>query len=199
MKLYHKAFLYKNRLIQPYLMFLLKLADIITYLASGALIGGVIYEHGFRITFETMDYLNALYKAVWIVFLITTTAHLFLEQKEQRKKYRSLTWITNALLYLTLVPVIFFKPESGPILHVWEFLNSKGYHVVLLLLLSFFYLSNGTVRLLGKRTNPSLILATSFFFIILIGSGLLMLPRCTFQGISWIDAKPSIPCFSSNV
>ena len=41
---------------------------------------------------------------------------------------------------------------------------------------------------LGRRTNPSLILAGSFLIIILIGTGLLMLPRCTVSGISWVDS-----------
>ncbi len=49
-------------------------------------------------------------------------------------------------------------------------------------------MSNGLVRLLGRRTNPSLILAVSFLAIILIGTGLLMLPRCTVNGITWVDS-----------
>lgn len=188
MKLYHKVLLYQNKLIQPYLKVLLRLIDIITYVASAALIGGVVYEHGFRISLETVDKLNLLYRAVWIIFLISITAHIFLEYKDCRKSFRSLTWVVSMLLYLTLIPVIFFEPEGGAIRYFWEFLNSKGYHLVLLLLLSLLQLSNAIVRLLGKRTNPSLILATSFFFIIIIGTGLLMLPRCTFQGIGWVDA-----------
>ena len=42
--------------------------------------------------------------------------------------------------------------------------------------------------MLGRRTNPSLILAVSFLAIILIGTGLLMLPRCTVNGITWVDS-----------
>ena len=41
---------------------------------------------------------------------------------------------------------------------------------------------------MGRRTNPSLILAVSFLIIILVGTGLLMLPRCTVNGISWVDS-----------
>ena len=69
-------------------------------------------------------------------------------------------------------------------------MGSKLYHIPLLLLFSFLNLSNGLVRLLGRRTNPSLILAVSFFVIILIGTGLLLLPRCTVEGVvlSWVDA-----------
>ena len=75
-------------------------------------------------------------------------------------------------------------------MYVWDFLGSKIYHIPLLLLFSFLNLSNGLVRLLGRRTNPSLILAVSFFVIILIGTGLLLLPRCTVEGVvlSWVDA-----------
>lgn len=88
--------------------------------------------------------------------------------------------ILSGLLYLLLVPVIFHRPEEeGAILQIWEFLHGKFYHLLLLLVLSFLNLSNGLVRLLERRTNPSLILAVSFMAIILIGAGLLMLPRCT--------------------
>ena len=136
-------------------------------------------------------HLKILYKAVWIIFLIDVTLHIFLEYKGTKKNFRKLAWILSWLLYLTLVPVIFHRPdEEGAILYVWDFLGSKLYHIPLLLLFSFLNLSNGLVGLLGRRTNPSLILAVSFFVIILIGTGLLLLPRCTVEGVvlSWVDA-----------
>jgi Trk-type K+ transport system membrane component len=166
----------------------LRLIDAITYFASLLLIAGVIYEHGFRISFEDISYLNALYKGVWIVFLISVTSHLLLEYRDTKKNFKSVAWILSILLYLTLVPVIFYEPDVGAVRYVWLALDSKVYHVILLLLLSLLQLSNGIVRLLGKRTNPSLILASSFFLIILIGTGLLLLPRSTYNGISWVDA-----------
>ena len=188
MKLYYKAFLYHKKWIQPYIHVILRLIDAITYFASLLLIAGVIYEHGFRISFEDISYLNALYKGVWIVFLISVTSHLLLEYRDTKKNFKSVAWILSVLLYLTLVPVIFYEPDAGAVRYVWLALDSKVYHVILLLLLSLLQLSNGIVRLLGKRTNPSLILASSFFMIILIGTGLLLLPRSTYNGISWVDA-----------
>lgn len=188
MKLYYKAFLYHKKWIQPYIHVILRLIDAITYFASLLLIAGVIYEHGFRISFEDISYLNALYKGVWIVFLISVTSHLLLEYRDTKKNFKSVAWILSILLYLTLVPVIFYEPDVGAVRYVWLALDSKAYHVILLLLLSLLQLSNGIVRLLGKRTNPSLILASSFFLIILIGTGLLLLPRSTYNGISWVDA-----------
>ena len=189
MKLYHKYFLYQNKLLQPYIRSFLAATAVITYVASIAFLCALIYQYGFELTPETADKLNTLYKAVWIVFLADMSLHWLLEYADTRKKYRKLARVLSILLYLTLVPVIFHRPEdNGSILMFWEILHSKLYHVVVLSVLSLLQLSNGLVRLLGKRTNPSLILAVSFFIIILVGTGLLMLPRCTISGISWVDS-----------
>lgn len=189
MKLYHKYFLYQNKLLQPYIRSFLAATAVITYVASIAFLCALIYQYGFELTPETADKLNTLYKAVWLVFLADMSLHWLLEYADTRKKYRKLAWVLSILLYLTLVPVIFHRPEdNGSILMFWEILHSKLYHVVVLSVLSLLQLSNGLVRLLGKRTNPSLILAVSFFIIILVGTGLLMLPRCTISGISWVDS-----------
>ena len=189
MKIYHKYFLYQNKLLQPYLRVLFGALATLTYLASLLLIIGVVYEHGFQLSYEDLTKVQTLYKAVWVIFLVDVTLHILLEYRVTKKNYRRFAWILSWLLYLTLIPVIFHRPEEeGAILHLWEFLHGETYHVILLLLFSFLNLSNGLVRLLGRRTNPSLILAVSFLTIIIIGAGLLMLPRCTFHGITWVDA-----------
>ena len=189
MKIYHKFLLYKNKWIHPYVRMVLGGMSVVTYLASLLLIAGVVYEHGFTITAEEERQLESLYHGVWLVFLADVTLRILLEYKDTRRTFSKLAWVLTALLYLTLVPVIFHRPEEeGAILHFWDFLNGKAYHLLLLLSFSLLCLSNGLVRLLGRRTNPSLILAVSFLVIILIGAGLLMLPRCTVAGISWVDS-----------
>lgn len=189
MKIYHKFLLYQNKWIHPYIRVVLGIMTFLTYLASILLIMGVVYEHGFPISTFEAHHLHHLYHSVWIIYLIDISLHLLLEYKDARQTFNKLTWILTVLLYLTLIPVIFHRPEvDGAIQTVWDFLNSKGYRIVLLLVFSFLNLSYGLVRLLGRRTNPSLILAVSFLFIILIGTGLLMLPRSTVDGISWVDS-----------
>ncbi|MDO4164762.1 MAG: potassium transporter TrkG [Bacteroides sp.] len=189
MKIYHKFLLYQNKWIYPYVRIALGVMTFITYLASILLIVGVVYEHGFTITPEESARLGQVYHGVWIVFLIDVTLHILLTYKDTKRTYNTFSWILTGLLYLTLVPVIFHRPEvEGAILSFWEFLGGKTYHIILLLLFSFLSLSNGFVRLLGRRTNPSLILAVSFLIFILVGTGLLMLPRCTVNGISWVDS-----------
>ena len=143
MKIYHKFFLYQNKLLQPYVRLLLRLMAIITYLASIMLIVGVIYEHGFTLSAHEVTKIHLLYKTVWIIFLIDVTLHILLEYRDTKKNFRKLAWILSWLLYLTLIPVIFHRPEEGgAILHLWEFLNGYFYHIVLLLLFSLLNLSN---------------------------------------------------------
>ena len=167
----HKLFIYRKKLVRPYIEQLLKWMDIITYVMSALLIMTLVYEHGF------------------LVFLVDTTLHLLLNYSDTRRKYRGLAWLLSVMLYLTLIPVVFHEPEiQGGIHTFWAFFNSRLYHVILLTLLSLLQLSNGIVRLLGRRTNPSLIFASSFLIFILIGAALLMLPRATYHGISFIDA-----------
>ena len=188
LKLYHKALLYQNKRIQPYIRLILGWVDSVTVLAALALIAGLVYEHGFVISGEAAMALNQLYRMVWIVFLIHVTAHLTLAYRESCKKYRILTWILNILLYLTLIPVVFYQPESGFSKYFWLFLHNRGFHLILLFVYALLELSSGIIRLLGRRTNPSLILGGSFLIFIMIGTGLLMLPRCTVAGISWVDS-----------
>ena len=189
MKIYHKFLLYQNKWIHPYIHLALGVMTILTHLASVLLIAGVIYEHGFTISADEVHQLQQLYHGVWIVFLTEISLRILLEYKDTRRTFGKLTWILTVLLFLTLIPVIFHRPEvDGAVLYFWDFLHGETYRMVLLLLLSFLNLSNGLVRLLGQRTNPSLILAASFLIIILVGTGLLMLPRSTVDGISWVDS-----------
>lgn len=189
MKIYHKFLLYQNKWIHPYVRVALGVMTTLTYLASILLIVGLVYEHGFTISVAEAHQLQRLYHGVWIVFLSDISLRIALEYKDTRQTFSKLTWILTFLLYLTLVPVVFHRPEvEGAIQAVWDFLNGRIYHLALLLMLSFLNLSYGLVRLLGRRTNPSLILAVSFLIIILIGAGLLMLPRSTVAGISWVDS-----------
>ena len=189
MKIYHKFLLYQNKWIHPYVRVALGVMTTLTYLASILLIVGLVYEHGFTISVAEAHQLQRLYHGVWIVFLSDISLRIALEYKDTRQTFSKLTWILTFLLYLTLVPVVFHRPEvEGAIQAVRDFLNGRIYHLALLLMLSFLNLSYGLVRLLGRRTNPSLILAVSFLIIILIGTGLLMLPRSTVAGISWVDS-----------
>lgn len=93
----------------------------------------------------------------------------------------------DVLLLLTLIPVL-FPHGAGPVGNVLHWLHSRYFLFTGLGIYSLAELSYGTMQLLGKRTNPSLILSASFILFILVGSFVLMLPRCTTAHIGYIDA-----------
>lgn len=185
----HKLFIYRKKLVKPYIELLLRWMDGITYIMSALLILTLVYEHGFLLSPVEREVIDRLYHGVWVTFLVDTSLHILLNYSDTRRKYRGLAWVLSLMLYLTLVPVVFHEPEvPGGIHAFWSFFHHRLYYMALLALLSLLHLSNGIVRLLGRRTNPSLIFASSFLVFILIGAALLMLPRATYGGISFIDA-----------
>lgn len=185
---WERLLLYRKKLVLPRVY---QLVDWFSWLAcffAILFIASIVYRYGFTVTEEVHSVLHSVSNAVWIVFLINTTlSHLF--SNDGSAKFTVWTWLLDVCLYLTLLPVVFHLSEPGNAAYwIWIFFNSTYYKAAVLLLMSLTLLSGFFVRLLGRKTNPSLILASSFLIIILVGAGLLMLPRATYNGISWIDA-----------
>lgn len=189
MKIYNKFLLYQNKLLQPHIELALRILKGVVYAASLLLILTVVYRYGYDISASQLRLIHSIYKTVWVLFITDMFGHFFLSYRDTKREFKSVAWILSVLLLFSLIPVVFKRPdEGGAILHFWEFLHSKVYRILLLILLSLFNLSNGLIRLLGRRTNPALMLAASFVVIIIIGSGLLMLPNSTVDGIAWLDS-----------
>lgn len=185
---WERLILYRKKLVLPRVY---QLVDWFSWLACFAailFIASIVYRYGFTVTENVHSILHTVSNSVWIIFLVNTTlSHLF--SNDEGSKFTVWTWLLDIGLYLTLLPVVFHLPEPGNAAYwIWIFFHSSYYKGAILLLMSFTMLSGFFVRLLGRKTNPSLILASSFFIIILVGAGLLMLPRATYNGISWIDA-----------
>ncbi len=189
MKIYHKFLLYQNKWLSPYIKGSLNIMQWITCLCSIALFVALIFEKGFTIDAEDLVLIERVYKTVWIIFLIDITLPFILDYQRAKQSFKHVMWLISLLLYLTLIPIIFNRPEeAGLIQQFWDLTNHPTFKMSLLVFLSFLNLSYGLTKMLGKKTNPSHILAGSFILIILIGSGLLMLPLCTVNGISWVDS-----------
>lgn len=185
-----RLLLYRKKLILPRIYQVINWFMWITYFCAILFLATLVYEHGFMISSDEAKAIRIIYKSVWIVFLLSATVQIVFQSDEDGKKNTFWAWVINVLLYLTLLPVLFKKPDAGDegVYWIWMFFHSHYYRIAILLLYSLLQLSSSLVRLLGRRTNPSLILASSFLVIIIIGAGLLMLPRATYHGISWIDA-----------
>lgn len=184
----NKYLLYRHRWIYPYIKLLLGAIRLLAVAASLLLIVAFVYEHGFMISYADVHMLEQVYHGIWVVFLVDLISHLLLRFGNVKQEMNIMSWILVVMYLLTLVPVIFHQPDDGPIKQFWLLMNSRGYRLVMSMLLALVTLSRGISYLLRRRANPSLMLAFSFLFIILVGAGLLLLPRCTYHGISWIDA-----------
>ena len=183
--------LYHQKYVAPFINAALGVISFFAYLASLFMIVSAILEFGFRLTDKQTEEFTWLYFWVWITFLIDRGSHLVLMRRGYLKsEYSFLGWSTNALLMLTLIPIVVEFTGIDDSYGVMSVLNNRVFHVTVLFLVSLIDLSDGMIRLMGRKMNPALMLALSFMVFILIGSGLLLMPRCVQSGVhlSWIDS-----------
>ena len=152
---------------------------------------GAILEFGFDLSEKLVNELNLVYFWAWNMFLIERVSHLLLTKRGRRKTaYSFLGWTINGLLTLTLIPIFieFFAIDDS--IGVMRILGNRTFHLLVLFLISVIELSDAVITSLGKKSNPALMMAVSFMFIILVGSGVLLMPRCVQPGVhlSWIDS-----------
>lgn len=173
----------------PYISRLLGALTIFTYISSIVFLLSLIVEHGFMVSLGDLLIIHTLRNLVWTIFFWYFLLNITLQFDKCRQEFKPITWIFVGMFALTFIPVFFRQPEqSGFYLWLWRFFDGHFYQNMLLLFISISNLSNALVRLLGHHTNLSLTLAVSFFCIIIIGTGLLKLPRCSVHGISWVDS-----------
>ena len=177
--------------VVPLLNMVLGVISFLANTASLFMIVSAIVEFGFQLTEKQVLELNWLYFWVWITFLIDRGSHLLLMRKGYAKsEYSFLGWCTNGLLMLTLIPIIVKMTGIDDSTGMISILDNRVFHVLVLFLVSIIDLSDGLIRLMGRKINPALMLAVSFMGFILVGSGVLMMPRCVQPGVhlSWIDS-----------
>lgn len=175
--------------MQPYISIILRIVDVITLFAAILVVIGLFYQLGFYLSDEQRETIFQFSQYVRISFVIHIISHLVLEFKKTRNKYRVFVWILAVLLIITSLTVIFPKLFSHFGI-VTKVLENTTLNYTLFAFYAFTFLSNTIVSMLGKKTNPSLILSVSFFIIILLGTITLMFPKCTLEtiSISWVDA-----------
>ena len=182
---------YHQKHVAPLINAYLGVISFLSFMASIFTIMSAALEFGFRLTYRQVDELKLLYFWVWITFLIDRGSHLLLMRKGYLKsEYSFIGWCINALLMLTLIPVIVNFAGIDDSHGIMNILDNRVFHVTVLFLISIIDLSDGVIRLLGRKMNPALMMAFSFMVFILVGSGLLMMPRCVHPGVHlpWIDS-----------
>lgn len=183
--------LYHEKYVATYIEPALKVISFIAHLASIFMIVTSVLEFGFQLTDDQMGHVNWLYFWVWMIYLLDRCSHLLLKrQLYWKSSYSYFGWIINGLLLLTLIPIIVTLFGIDDSYGIMKVLNNRVFHVSVLFVISLIDISDEVIRFLGRKTNPALVMAISFLFIIIIGSGLLLMPRCLQDGahITWVDS-----------
>lgn len=182
---------YHNKYVQPCFNMALKLFAVLANIAALCTIVGAVLEFGFHLSEELIDELNLVYFWTWMMFLIERIGHLLLTKRGQRRSaYSFMGWTINGLLVLTLIPIIIEFFDLGDSIGFMRILGNKMFHLPILFLIATIELSDSIITSLGRKSNPALMMAVSFLFIIMVGSGMLLMPRCIQPGVhlSWIDS-----------
>lgn len=150
----------------------------------------IVYEVGFDLSDEFYAKASKFYFVALLIFFVSFLFRsLKQEFRETKEKRHYFVWGLFALIFFLLL-IAYIKPDEyirtkAPLLALFK---SQIFTYVFLLVLSIMELSRSTFGFLKKEINTSLIFALSFFFIIFVGAGLLMLPNSTTHGITFVDA-----------
>lgn len=149
----------------------------------------LVFEFGFSQTEDSTLFTGHAHNILLLLFLAGQTLRFLLCMKEifleSGKWFEISLFMVNSAIWSINTQYFETLSHSAPWL-LW--LSAELLTPLLLLTLSLIYLSRAFFNWMGKIVNPALLFAGSFLVIILAGSGLLMLPKATFSGISYLDS-----------
>lgn len=124
-------------------------------------------------------------QAVFILNVLLT----FMEGRRPMARFaRTVMFAVDGLILLSALPWIYPHPQNPWIPALERFLYSGTYLYGSMAAYSIMTLCTALMQMLGRRTNPALLMAGSFIFFIIVGSFVLLMPKCTYHGISYIDS-----------
>ncbi len=122
------------------------------------------------------------------IFLLNILFGLLVATKFSIYRNRILKIIVDLAVAISAIAWAYPHPHSPWFPWLADIVYSNAFLFTVLAAYSVFELCHAAMRLIGRRTNPALILSGSFLVFIIIGSFLLMLPKCTLTPISYCDS-----------
>lgn len=161
---------------------------VVAFIASLVCLTALVVYFGFDHTESDFRLLSRLLRGCQIVFIVNVLYGLALMPRQTLSQTKIIKWIVDLAVLVTLLPLAYPRPDHPWIEILDRILYSNKFLFTVLGAYCVVDISFGIIKILGRRTNPSLILSASFLLFILIGSLLLMMPRCTYGGIEYVDA-----------
>lgn len=163
--------------------------EVLTVISALMALVSMILYIGFDHTVSDYRYLLRMVRVAHGVFIANILYSLvFGRTINPGRRHTAMEWIVDILMLLTVLPVIYPHPDHPWIPWLEKLLYSHRFLFTAIGCYSVVQVSNAIMRLPGKHTNPTLMLAVSFLVFIFAGALILMLPRCTVGGISFIDS-----------
>lgn len=158
--------------------------DILLPIVSVITILAIIYDIGFDHENGDGSFLKIIYSTALIIFFFGYALRVFSNFIGSKNKKG---WIfSDILLFIVLSWILAIKYlVSVPLLAVFT-----SFEFLLFIFATIFLVeaSKASLNLNKRNIEPPLIFAGSFLFVILIGTGFLLLPNATVNGITIIDA-----------
>ncbi|MDE6783395.1 MAG: potassium transporter [Paramuribaculum sp.] len=151
-------------------------------------LAAMVVHAGYDHTPEAYAAIKALIRSMQILFIVNILFNLLLRTRATLRDSRVIKWIVDIAVLTTLIPLLFPHPAHSWMGWLHTFLYSNYYTYSVLIAYCIVTISFMLFKLVGRRTNPSLLLSGSFLVFILIGSFLLQLPKCTHSVLSYTDA-----------
>lgn len=147
-------------------------------------IGAIVIDYGYHLHPYERGMLEYLYHFSWFTYCLSYLISLPFQWKTLTRK----NIVATVLWGILLSTIGIGKFIEFPAAYNW-----LGHHLLemgVLGLFSALILSRGVMSLINKRTNPVLLMASSFILFIVLGALLLLLPRSTQEGfvLSVVDA-----------
>lgn len=165
--------------------------QLLSFIVSVLFIAAAIIDYGFTLSSQEMVYLDKIYHFVQFFFVVIFTARLVTNWRHIWKYNFVLTIVLGLLLYLSALPDL-LPAASAPqwLARYYHAFSEKFYMLGIVGIFAVMEISRGIVSIIRRKTNPALLLASTFLVIIFFGTILLMVPRSTLDGvtISMVDA-----------
>ena len=163
-------------------------ADILTFVASLATLIILIVLVGFENGASSGKWLLRALRGINLWFIFNIIFNYIFNFKSITRDKHKLRLVLDVLVLLTLLPIIYPHPINPWLPWLEKILYSHYFDGAIITVYAVIYFCSFIVSILGRRANPSVIMGASFLFFIIIGSFLLMMPKCTVSGISYIDS-----------
>lgn len=172
----------------PALQLPAQVLSVAAFVGSIACLVALTVWFGYDHTPDDVKWIRRTLRGCQILFATNILYSLATDFRRTIKQSKAFKWIVDIAVLLTLLPLAYPHPAHPWIPVLERVLYSGSFLYSILAAYAVVDISYGLMKMLGKRTNPSLILTGSFIVLILAGSFILMMPRCTTSELSYVDS-----------